>query len=189
MDTADLDDDTVHHRAGLEARIYLHFLKTMLTTFTVLAVVFCMLVLPANILTARASWMPFGYYTMTTANGFVYPETDLILHLLCSIFVSVIILTVVYLLREHLLQNVRGELGSDQAIPPVQAYTVEIQGMRLNPPVRVDEVEALLEARHAGLYIDVVTADDVTEIADKVESQVRNLGERDRVEIELEMGM
>lgn len=184
-----MDDDTVHHRAGLEARIYLHFLKTMLTTFTVLAVVFSMLVLPANILTRRASWMPFGYYTMTTANGFVHPETDLILHLLCSIFVSVIVLTVVYLLREHLLQNVRGELGSDQAIPPVQAYTIEIQGMRLNPPVRVDEVEAMLEARHAGLYIDVVTADDVTEIADKVESQVRNLGEGDGVEIELEMGM
>lgn len=158
-DTANVDDDTVHHRAGLEARLYLHFLRTLLTLFTIIAFVVCALIIPANIMTARASWMPLGYYSSTTANGFAHPSASLLLHTLVSVFISVVVVVVVYFTREHLVSNVRGDLQNKAATPPVQAYTVEIQGMRLNPPVRPEEVMTMLDASPnlKGQHSDVVS--------------------------------
>uniref|UniRef100_A0A6U4V9T7 CSC1/OSCA1-like 7TM region domain-containing protein n=1 Tax=Hemiselmis andersenii TaxID=464988 RepID=A0A6U4V9T7_HEMAN len=173
METANVDDDAVHHRAGLEARLYLHFMKSMLMFFGVVAGLVMVVILPANCLNAKASWMPYGDYAQTTANGFRHPEKALVLHLLCSLFIATCVLVVVYLMREHLLSFARGLHKSEAATPPVQAYTVEMQGMRVSPPVTEAEVATVINSdpRLRQERMCIAIANDVTEIVDKVDEQ------------------
>jgi hypothetical protein len=70
VETADADDDAVQHRAGLDARLYLRMMWTMMIFFGVLAGVALCVMLPLNLVTKKASWFPENSFLMTTANGF-----------------------------------------------------------------------------------------------------------------------
>jgi len=53
LETAAANSDTVEYRAGLEARLYLHVLWSLMKLFTLLAIVALAIVLPINFLTSR----------------------------------------------------------------------------------------------------------------------------------------
>lgn len=105
--------------------------------------------------------MPQGDYASTTANGFMNPSANLVIHSMCALFISITVVVVVYFMREHLSANARGDPSRD-ATPPVHAYTVEIQGMRVDPLVSEEELRRLLDLRLEGKYIDVQIIEDVT---------------------------
>ncbi len=65
------------------------------------------------------------------------------------------------------------------AVPPVQAYTVEITGLRLDPPVRAEEVEEMLKA-HELTKDKVLEIEVVIDVADLVVIQRERERERAR---------
>jgi len=170
METHNADDDTVQHRAGLDARFYLRFVWTMMMLFSVLAVVAICVMVPINMLTEKASWYPENSFLMMTSNGFAHPESALIFHTMFSVFVSIAIVGIVYLLRSEIAASVKGET-SVEAIPPVNAYSVEVQGLRLHPPVSDRELLDMFDAHPStkGLVLDVQVVLDVTDLVDVVE--------------------
>lgn len=72
VETADADDDAVQHRAGLDARLYLRMVWTMMVFFGVIAGVAICVMLPLNLVTEKASWFPENSFLITTANGFAH---------------------------------------------------------------------------------------------------------------------
>jgi hypothetical protein len=53
LETSAADSDTVQYRAGLEARLYLHVLWSLMKLFACLAGVAVLIILPINILSSR----------------------------------------------------------------------------------------------------------------------------------------
>jgi len=137
VETADADDDVVQQRAGLDARFYLRMTYCMMIFFGVLAGIALCVMLPLNLMTEKASWYPANSFLVTTANGFAHPESALLFHTMFSVFIAIAIVGVVYVLRMEIAGHVKGEAA---AVPPVQAYSVEIQGLRLDPPVQEQEM-------------------------------------------------
>jgi len=168
-ETADADDDTVQHRAGLDARLYLRMVWCMMIFFSVLAAIAILIMLPLNLTTAKASWYPENSFLITTANGFANPETALLFHTMFSVFITISVVGVVYVLRMEIAGHVKGET---QAVPPVNAYTVEVQGLRLDPPVDERELNQMFDAHPStkGKVFDVQVVLDVTDLVDVVES-------------------
>ena len=64
----------------------------------------------------------------------------------------------VYILRTEMAAHVKGE---NVSVAPVQAYSVEVQGLRLDPPVEAQEIRTMLDAhpstRGKVLDIQVIT--------------------------------
>jgi hypothetical protein len=85
-----------------------------------------------------------------------------------SVFIAVAIVGIIYLLRTEIAGHVKGETS---AVPPVQADSVEVQGLRLDPPVDAREIHELLDAHPAtkGKALDVQVVLDVTDLVDVVE--------------------
>ena len=62
LETSAADSDTVQYRAGLEARLYLHVLWSLMKLFALLTGVAILIILPINILTSRSvSMVGTGY--------------------------------------------------------------------------------------------------------------------------------
>ena len=57
LETSAADSDTVQYRAGLEARLYLHVLWSLMKLFALLTGVAILIVLPINILSSRYATM------------------------------------------------------------------------------------------------------------------------------------
>ena len=169
--TADADDDAVQLHAGLDARLYLRMLWVMMILFSVLAGVTLCVMLPLNVMADKASWYPENSFLMCTANGFAHPESALLFHTMFSVFVAMAVCGVVYVLRSEILAHVKG-IDGGKAVPPVHAYTVEVQGLRLDPPVDDREIYQMLDGHAAtrGQVLDVQTVLDVTDLVDVVEN-------------------
>uniref|UniRef100_A0A7S4JBQ9 CSC1/OSCA1-like 7TM region domain-containing protein n=1 Tax=Guillardia theta TaxID=55529 RepID=A0A7S4JBQ9_GUITH len=171
VDTAQADDDTVHHLAGLEARLYLDFTWSMTVFFSVIAFLGVAVLVPMNLLTTKKSWYPLDSFVITTSNGFASPSSALLFHTMVAVFLAGSLCAIVYFLRTRMVANAKGEYG-EGAIPPVQAYTVEIQGLRLIPPVRQEELRTMFDAcpDTQGKVLDVSVSLDVTDLVDLVEN-------------------
>jgi len=123
------------------------------------------------------SWAAKDSFSITTANGFVYPPTSLLAHTVASVTVALSVLFIVWNIRSYVLKHARSFVDASAASPPpAQAYTVEIQGLRVNPPVTEKELrEAVLDrfqAAHAEAEVMSVSLPlDVTDVADLVEHQ------------------
>lgn len=169
VETADADDDVVQQRAGLDARLYLRMLYSMMMFFGVLAGIALLVMMPLNLLADKASWYPANSFLITTANGFAHPESGLLFHTMFSVFIAVSVVGVVYVLRTEMAEHVKGETVS---VPPVQAYCVEMQGLRLDPPVEPGEIHAMLDAHPStqGKALDVQVVLDVADLVDAVEN-------------------
>ena len=121
---------------------------------------------------------------MTTANGFAHPDSALVFHTMFTCFIALSIVGVVYVLRSEMEEHVKGaekQAGGAGAlaVPPVQAYTVEITGLRLDPPVRAEEVEEMLKA-HELTKGNVLEIEVVIDVADLVVVQRERDRHRDR---------
>jgi len=171
VDTAQADDDTVQHLAGLEARLYLDFTWSMTVFFSVIALLGVAVLVPMNLLTTKKAWYPLDSFVITTSNGFASPTSALLFHTMVAVFLAGSLCAIVYFLRTRVIANAKGEYA-EGAIPPVQAYTVEIQGLRLNPPARGDEIRSMFDScpNTQGMVLDVSVSLDVTDLVDLVEN-------------------
>jgi len=168
--TSEATPEVVQKTAGLDAMIYLHFLKVMLIVFMVLSAVGVCLLLPLNIFAQKKSWVILDSFMVTTSNGFLDPSQSLLLHTMVALFIGLSMVVVVYMLRDFLITNARNEADNKNAIPPVQAYTVEVQGLRIDPPVQPEELTPLADAvAGQDKVLAIAVALDVTDIVDNVE--------------------
>jgi hypothetical protein len=73
LETSAADSDTVQYRAGLEARLYLHVLWSLMKLFAVLAGVSVLVILPINVLTSRfVIDSPFMQFKLKNSGLYVY---------------------------------------------------------------------------------------------------------------------
>eukprot|EP00292_Cryptomonas_paramecium_P004004 CAMPEP_0113726952 /NCGR_PEP_ID=MMETSP0038_2-20120614/40773_1 /TAXON_ID=2898 /ORGANISM="Cryptomonas paramecium" /LENGTH=743 /DNA_ID=CAMNT_0000657727 /DNA_START=137 /DNA_END=2368 /DNA_ORIENTATION=- /assembly_acc=CAM_ASM_000170 len=177
LETAAANSDTVEYRAGLEARLYLHVLWSLMKLFTLLAIVALAIVLPINFLTSRATWAAKDSFSRTTANGFADPSAQLIVHTIISVCCTVFILYIVWNVRAYVAKHARNFMDSPElVIPPAQAFTVEIQGLRVSPPVTEQQLRSAVldrfQAQHSDAQVLGVSLPlDVTDVVDVVERQ------------------
>jgi len=169
VETADADDDVVQQRAGLDARLYLRMVYSLMMLFVVLAGIALLVMLPLNLLAEKASWYPENSFLITTANGFAHPQSGLLFHTMFSSFIAVAVVGLVYILRTEMAAHVKGE---NVSVSPVQAYSVEVQGLRLDPPVLEHEIRTMLDAHPStrGKVLDIQVVLDVTDLVDVVEN-------------------
>lgn len=89
-------------------------------------------------------------------------------------FVS--ILSVVWGIRTYLAKHARNFMDSELVTPPAQAFTVEIQGLRVSPPVTEQQLRSAVldrfQARHSDAQVLGVSLPlDVTDLVDVFERQ------------------
>ena len=85
----DFSEFAEQQRAGLDARLYLRMVYSLMMLFMVLAGIALLVMLPLNLLAEKASWYPENSFLITTANGFAHPLSGLLFHTMFSSFIAV----------------------------------------------------------------------------------------------------
>ena len=120
------------------------------------------------------SWAQSDSFSVTTANGFEHPAGSLLIHTIVTIGVSLLVMHTVWNIRLYVMKHARSFTESATAVPPVQAYTVEIHGLRVQPPVTESELKTVLldpfqEGQPNVGIMSVCLPMDVTDVVDLVE--------------------
>lgn len=158
LETSAADSDTVQYRAGLEARLYLHVLWSLMKLFAFLTGVAILIILPINVLTTRLvpfklaqyfrlscnmciflcfahsldrnrmPWAARDSFSVTTANGFVQPHSSLLAHTVVSVAVSLSVLYVVWNVRSYVLKHARSFVDASASSTPPAQASFSLRG-------------------------------------------------------------